>query len=159
MYVATKKKTGSSDEALKKANDTLGELLQTAGETSTTNGITNTTNNDTNTNPSGANNFAILDMHELRLSRNGFTVSDLCPNTYSANGRNYHSFYLIMDDDSTLRTSFVNVDLSAYSGHTLMIRKFVVDSAAYPNYTDFVNHAWQINDQGMLHHSQAFIKL
>lgn len=105
---------------------------------------------------------SILDMHELRLSVDGFIVSDLAPNTAEAYGKRYHSFYLIMDEDETVRSTFQNVDLSAYEGQVIMIRKFMVDVSFAPDYATFVANYWRIgrynSDNYLLQHSQAFIK-
>lgn len=151
--------------AIKKASLPMAENLSSQSNI-TIAGInlgTGLVNNDTNNNPSGESQFGVLDMHELRLSVNNFVVSDLSPSTSNAYGKNYHSFYLIMDDDSSVRSTFQNVDLSSYEGQTLMIRKFVVDSNFAPNFPTFVANYWRIgrhnSDNYLLHHSQAFLQL
>ncbi|MBB3841131.1 hypothetical protein FHS57_005152 [Runella defluvii] len=161
-YLLGNKKTKT---AIKKASLPMAENLSSQSNI-TIAGInqgTGLVNNDTNNNPSGENQFGVLDMHELRLSVNDFVVSDLSPNTSNAYGKNYHSFYLIMDDDSSVRSTFQNVDLSSYEGQTLMIRKFVVDSNFAPNFPTFVANYWRIgrnnSDNYLLHHSQAFLQL
>ena len=110
-----------------------------------------------------SNQFAQLDMHNLRLTRNGFVYSDEAPNTANAYGRNYHSFYTIMDEAATVTQSFQNVDLTAYAGQILLVRKWLVDVSVFPNYATFLQNKWQIgehnSDNYLLNHSQAFLYL
>ena len=104
----------------------------------------------------------VLHMRELVLDVNGTIVSDTKPTTYQANSKNYKSYY-VLEEQSTATESFINVDLSAYSGQIVLIRKFVVDANKYPTYASFLSNWWEIGkfntNNYMLYHEQALINI
>lgn len=112
-----------------------------------------------------------LNSLELNISNNSGVLSDTTPNTYSAYGNSYKSYYLFKD--FYIGETFLNQNFTSYQNELLFFRKIVVRSDFFPTWSSYLENKWKVDINGnnsytqgdtvytnlMLHHSQAIILL